>query len=303
MQHTLNSETRYITSRENDSPWNISVNNVGFEIIPAHSSYPNSAHPKGYFFDFKKGRVLQEFQIVYITRGEGVFASRLKPETCVREGSIFILYPGEWHTYKPAEASGWESYWVGFNGDFATALLNRHQAYLSNPVLNIGFDEEIVSLYKKILEICANERPGYQNLLSGIVIHLLSYILFRDKNKNLNDKVVFSKIEKARLLIRERLNSSISPEDIAASLNMSYTWFRRMFRNYTGLAPAQYITQLKIQKAKELLSVTNKTVKEIAFDLGFDSIDYFSTLFRKQTGQTPTQFRCMGLGNVKNQQS
>ena len=69
-----------------------------------------------------------------------------------------------------------------------------------------------------------------------------------------------------------------------------------MFKNYTGLAPAQYISQLKIQKAKELLSVTNKTVKEIAFDLGFESVDYFSTQFRKQTNQTPTQFRNLGIG-------
>jgi AraC-like DNA-binding protein len=80
---------------------------------------------------------------------------------------------------------------------------------------------------------------------------------------------------------------------------MSYTWFRRMFRQYTGLAPAQYIAQLKIQKAKELLSITTKTVKEIALELGYESIDYFSTQFRKQTGQTPTQFRatCQGKPN------
>jgi AraC-like DNA-binding protein len=78
---------------------------------------------------------------------------------------------------------------------------------------------------------------------------------------------------------------------------MSYTWFRRMFRQYTGLAPAQHIAQLKVQKAKELLSVSNKIIKEIAIDLGFESIDYFSTQFRKQTGQTPTQFRVMCQGN------
>jgi len=299
MQHTINAETRYITSIEKESPWNLNVNTTGFEAIPAHSSYPTTGHPHGYYFDFEKGRVLQEFQLVYITQGEGLFASRLRPETDVHEGSILILYPGEWHTYKPAESIGWESYWVGFTGSFAEELLGNQPISIANPVLNIGYDEEIVSLYKKILEISSNERPGYQNLLSGIVIHLLSYILYREKNKNLNDKEVFNKIDKARLIIREKLNTAISPEEIAASLNMSYTWFRRMFKNYTGLAPAQYITQLKIQKAKELLSATNKTIKEIAFELGFESVDYFSTQFKKQTSQTPTQFRAMGQGNLK----
>jgi AraC-type DNA-binding domain-containing proteins len=299
MQHTLSPETRYIASREKDSPWGLSVSSIGFEAIPAHSSYPTAGHPQGYYFDFSKGRVLQEFQLVYITKGEGLFASRAEQESPVREGSMFILSPGEWHTYKPNETSGWESYWVGFNGSFARELLTNQSANGASPVLNIGFDEEIVSLYKKILEISVGERPGYQNLLSGIVSHLISYVLYREKNKNLNDKDVYGKIDKARLIIREKINTSVSPEEIAASLNMSYTWFRRMFKNYTGLAPAQYILQLKVQKTKELLSVTNKTIKEIACELGFESIDYFSTQFKKQTGQTPTQFRAMGQRNLK----
>jgi len=66
------------------------------------------------------------------------------------------------------------------------------------------------------------------------------------------------------------------------------------------LEPAKKIAQLKIQKAKEMLSVSNKTIKEIALELGFDSIDYFSTQFRKQTGQTPTQFRLMCQGSPPN---
>jgi AraC-like DNA-binding protein len=154
----------------------------------------------------------------------------------------------------------------------------------------------MVGLYRKILEVSNNERPGYQLLLSGILIHLLAYLFYREKDKNWKDKDVLTKIDKARVIIREKINTTISPEELAASLNMSYTWFRRIFRQYTGLAPAQYITQLKIQKAKELLSVTTMPVKEIALELGYESIDYFSTQFRKQTGQTPTQYRSLCQG-------
>jgi AraC-like DNA-binding protein len=157
----------------------------------------------------------------------------------------------------------------------------------------------MVALYRKMLEVSNSERPGYQQLLSGILIHLLAYLFYREKDRTWRDKEVLSKIEKARLIIREKINSPLLPEEIAASLNMSYTWFRRIFRQYTGMAPAQYIMQLKIQKAKEMLSVTTMPVKEIALELGYESIDYFSTQFKKQTGQTPTQFRAMGQGNLK----
>lgn len=300
MQHTPSSEIRYITFHEKDDSWRLKVNTVGFESIPVHSAYPTSGHPQGYSFDFERGRVLQEFQLVYITKGKGQFASGHAPAGGVPEGSVFVLFPNEWHTYRPSEISGWESYWVGFSGSFADGLLAGNQLLKNSPVLNIGYDEEIVSLYKKLLEVSSSERPGYQQLLSGIVIHLLAYVFYRERDKNWKDKEVLAKIDKARLIIREKINTPVSPEELAASLNMSYTWFRRMFRQYTGLAPAQYIAQLKMQKAKELLTRSDKTVKEIALELGFESIDYFSTAFRKQTGQTPTQFRWMCQGKPDN---
>jgi len=290
MQHTRNAEVRYMTSIENNL-WNTKVNTIGFESIPAHSSYPSTVHPQEYSFSFERGRVLQEFQLVYITRGSGQFASKQIQQCDIHEGTVIVLKPGEWHTYRPNEATGWDSYWVGFSG-----LVTENLGSV-NPLIKVGYDEEMVGLYRKILDISNGERPGYQQLLSGILIHLVAYLLFREKDKNWRDKEVLDKIDKARLIIREKINAPLSPEEIAASLNMSYTWFRRMFRQYTGLAPAQYIVRLKIQKAKEMLSVSNKTIKEIAIGLGFESIDYFSTQFRKQTGQTPTQFRAMCQGS------
>lgn len=292
MQHTRNAEVRYMLHQENNL-WQTKVNTIGFESVQQHSSYPNTGHPAGYSFNYDAGRVLQEFQLVYITKGKGQFSSQQIQACDIHEGTVIILKPGEWHTYRPNETTGWECYWVGFSG------LGTENLSALNPLIKIGYDEEMVGLYRKILEVSNNERSGYQQLLSGILIHLLAYLFYREKDKNWKDKEVLTKIDKARLIIREKINTPISPEELAASLNMSYTWFRRMFRQYTGLAPAQYIAQLKIQKAKELLSITTKTIKEIALELGYESIDYFSTQFRKQAGQTPTQFRslCQGKPN------
>jgi AraC-like DNA-binding protein len=285
-----------MTTSERENRWNLKVNTIGFESIPVHSTYPTTGHPQGYNFNFERGRILQEFQLVYITKGKGQFSTKNTQLSDVSEGSVLMLFPNEWHTYRPNEATGWESYWVGFDGAFAENLLGENQDFRANPVINLGYDEELVNLYKKILDVSSSERPGYQQLLSGIVVHLLAYLIYREKDKNWKDKEVLNKIDKARLIIREKINSPLSPEELATSLNMSYTWFRRMFKQYTGLAPAQYIAQLKIQKAKEILSITNKTIKEIAMELGFESIDYFSTQFKKQTRMTPSEFRNLGKG-------
>ncbi len=295
MQHTRNSEIRYLTNQEREDFCNLKVNTIGFEVIPIHAIYPTSGHPQGYSFNFERGRILQEYQLVYITKGKGQFASQNTQLCDVPEGTVFFLFPGEWHTYRPDAATGWESYWVGFNGPFADNLLKNKSLPVNTPAINIGYDEEIVGLYKKILEVSNSERPGYQQLLSGMTIHLLAYLLYREKDKNWKDKDALNKIDKARLIIRENISNPLSPEELAASLNMSYTWFRRIFKQYTGLAPAQYIVQLKIQKAKELLSVSNKTIKEIALELGFESFDYFSTVFKRQTRMTPSEFRNRGI--------
>jgi AraC-like DNA-binding protein len=98
------------------------------------------------------------------------------------------------------------------------------------------------------------------------------------------------------VLIREQINTNVSPEAIAKELIMTYSWFRRLFKQYTGLAPAQYIAQLRLQRAKELLSTTSKSVKEIAVEMNYESVDYFSTQFRRQTKMTPTQYRKSSFG-------
>ena len=291
MKSPLHSENRYLNTPEKESIWNLNVNTIGFESISDHSFYPASGHPQGYSFNFDRGRVLHEFQVVYITRGSGKFASDHCQLCDIGEGSVFFLFPGEWHTYQPDIKTGWENYWVGFDGLSADTLLANNHLSVNNPVVTIGYDEEIVSLYKKMLEVSSLERPSYQQLLAGMVVYLLAYLFYRGKDRDWKDKEVLSKIEKARLIIRENIGTTLSPEELATSVNMSYTWFRRMFRQYTGLAPAQYMSQVKMQKAKELLTVSNKPIKEIALELGFESIDYFSTSFKRYVHMTPGDFR------------
>ena len=77
----------------------------------------------------------------------------------------------------------------------------------------------------------------------------------------------------------------------AKSLNISYTSFRRTFREHTGASPHQYRLHLKIRGARELLRSTDLRVKEISYRCGFDDEQYFCRIFKRQTGNTPVEFR------------
>ena len=80
-------------------------------------------------------------------------------------------------------------------------------------------------------------------------------------------------------------------EAIARELGVSYSWFRKMFRQYAGASPAQYLSQIRFLRAKELLDTTELTVAEIAYRLRFEPPSHFSTFFRKREGVPPQQYR------------
>ena len=91
--------------------------------------------------------------------------------------------------------------------------------------------------------------------------------------------------------MRENVNKPLSLESIATDLNLSYTWFRRVFKEYTGISPAQYQLQMKLNRAKELLTNSNLNISEIAYDLGFESVSHFCTFFKSREKFTASEYR------------
>jgi transcriptional regulator GlxA family with amidase domain len=91
--------------------------------------------------------------------------------------------------------------------------------------------------------------------------------------------------------MRENIEDDIDLRKLAEDNNIGYSYFRKMFKKYTGISPHQYHLELKIMRAKELILSTEKSIKEISFELGFHSIYYFSRLFKKKTGIAPTELR------------
>jgi AraC-like DNA-binding protein len=163
---------------------------------------------------------------------------------------------------------------------------------VEKPIYRVGFSVEMIELYKNALK-AANEEAAYsQQLLAGIVNHLIGMMYSLERNIILNkNQTQVELINRARLKIRESLESDLTIQHLAEDLGVSYSNFRKLFKEYTGLSPALYQQDLKLQRAKELLSTTKLSIKEIAYRLNFDSPDYFSSKFRMKTGHKPSDFR------------
>jgi AraC-like DNA-binding protein len=285
---------KYHTVSEQDKLWGLFITDTGYTEIKAHSKYPSEGHPAGYQLSWNQGRILHEYQLIYITSGEGLFESESLGRKNIQAGTIILLFPGEWHRYKPQPKTGWTEYWVGFSGHVADNIFNSGFYQKSKPIFQIGFNEQILESYRKICDLSLSEPPAFQQMLSGLVIQLLGQVLSFENNRLFEGLAIHEKINQARIMMRESVNKPVTIEEIASNLNVGYSWFRRKFKKYTGISPLQFLLQLRIQRARELLLAQSKSVKEIAFELNFDTPFYFSRLFKEKTGYSPMEYRKMG---------
>lgn len=286
--------SKYLLASERDAEWGLTVSTIGKEQIEPGEPYPTKGHAYGYYFYLDRGRTLDEYQLLYNMEGEGVFSSAHVKKQAIKPGDMFLLFPGEWHTYHPLEATGWKQYWIGFKGKNIDERVKAGFLSPEKPIYRVGFSHEIKATYEKAYDIAQEESAYVQQTLAGMVNYLigLMYSLERNIILNKNSQQV-DIINKARLRIREALEQDLTIQDVAQEFGMGYSSFRKLFKEYTGIAPAQYQHDLRLQRAKELLSTTDDSIKEIAYRLNFESPDYFSSKFKAKTGMKPSDFRAM----------
>ncbi len=287
----------YLIANDNDRGLNAVVNAVGSQEIAPGDEYPLRVHPADYFFDTQKGRVLHEYQLLYVTQGKGTFRSSGTPPegVAVEKGTMILLRPGEVHSYSPDPSTGWSEYYIGFEGSAFGRMLDRLGMGKGQQLWTIGLHSELTQLYRRAIEVAADNKTAPQPLLAGIVQHmigLLNYLL-RNRTGHATDLLEQS-VEKAKIIMDENVSGEIDLYELASRLNLSYSWFRKTFKEYTGHSPARYFQLLKLRQAQRLLSDTELSIKEIAYSLGYKSTEHFFSIFKKHTGCTPTAYRNYG---------
>lgn len=284
--------SKYLLANDRDAQWGLTVSTVGFEHILPGESYPTKGHADGYYFDCNRGRTLNEYQLLYNPEGEGIFQSAHVKPTRLKPGDMFLLFPGEWHTYHPDPEVGWKSYWIGFRGKNMDDRVRAGFLTPDSPIYHVGYSFTLEGLYKRAYEAAVEEAAYSQQLMAGIVNHLIGMMYSLERNRELSkNQQQVDMVSRARMRIRESLESDLTIQQIAEELGVSYSNLRKLFKEHTGLSPATYQQELRLLRAKELLTTTELSIKEIAYRLNFESPDYFSAKFKAKMGIKPSDVR------------
>ncbi len=283
--------SKYLAVSDSDKKWGLVVKDAGhLDKTVSEAQAKQVSHPIPYRFSWEHGRILDEFQLVYIVKGGGMFETAETGLVKIETGTLFLLFPGIWHRYQPDPKTGWESYWVGFQGQIAKNIVENKFLTPANCIYPVGIDDSIFNLFTIMHENIIQEKPGFQQFCTGILMHLLGLIVQYQKQNAQGKGLYFKEVNQAKILLYNRIQQVTDLRKIAKEVNMSYSNFRRYFKHYFGISPGTYITQIRYNMAKKQLN-SFKSIGNIALELGFSSTAHFSIFFKKQSGISPLQYR------------
>ena len=286
----LKAFSRYIPESEEARRWGIVVTDLGCTRIPAGTAYPPGKHPAAYQFGAETGRSLSEYQVVFISDGAGTFWSETGGEIPITAGSVFLLFPHIRHRYKPLPQTGWNESWIGFSGDQADRLMNGFFDP-KHPVIQVGMNSNLSDLFANACDLARHEFFGFRPIIAAKTMEILAHVHSLSLGETLRSPRNEDLLRQTCCLLSDSLNRKFDFADHAKQQGLSYSSFRRLFKDHTGLPPHQYLLELRIRKARSLLTNTTLSVESIADEVGFDSSFYFSRCFKQRTGLAPRNFR------------
>ena len=132
--------------------------------------------------------------------------------------------------------------------------------------------------------------PGYMTVCNGIILQIVGYLYEESKSDgNVIEKAYRIK-DSVDYLLNNYGDRNIKISELSKISNMSQKHFRRIFCNLYGKNPSEFLTGIRIEKAKMLLLYTEKNITETALICGFSDVYSFSHCFKKHTGVSPKNY-------------
>lgn len=247
-------------------------------------------------------RTIQHHEIIFFTRGKGSIKTA-KKRYPVKEGMLFYIYPDVLHSINLDINEPISFFSVHFSyahvsfNDNRWAISDEVKMLSLNPAQELKDYYYIEDIFKKLVDSWNAKLPGYEFITKTFLQQLLIAIYQNTRKQNPNYSISL-KIEKVIQYMHQNINNKVTLPELSEMVHLSSFYLSRAFKETTEYSVIEYFNKMKIDKAKELLIEGDKKVKEVAQELGFTDEFYFSRIFKKVEGISPSEFYSKNVHGV-----
>ena len=234
-----------------------------------------------------EGRV--DYQLLYVAGGTAHFYIEGE-DRVLSAGNMALYYPGQVQEYVYYGEEQPEIFWIHFTGSNVDGILKRYG--ITESTFCCGSSDRYSQLFRKIileLKTCCRD---YEEVIEMLLRQIFIQIRRNPEQGNRETEPKFrAEMETAIQYFHEHYMEPVCIEEYAHSRSMSVSWFLRCFKQYTKQSPMQYITSIRLNNAINLLENTDYNITEVAAMTGYENPLYFSRIFHKVKGISPSGYR------------
>ena len=222
--------------------------------------------------------IREHYLIHYVVRGKGTIHKHGK-EFAAKQGDIFIIYPDEVTTYYADQGDPWHYIWIGFTGRMASRLHDLDKTVYTQDA----------NLFLEMLQ-AENFENMREEFLAGKLFMLFSSLFETQKKDNY--------VQRAVSFMDANYMQNLRIEDIAQMLKIDKRYFSRIFKSAMDVSPKEYLINLKLNKACDLLR-RGFSVSESAGMVGYEDQFNFYKIFMKKYGVAPSKLKGKGIISIQ----
>ncbi len=244
------------------------------------------------YFTSRSG--LASYLIKYTISGEGIVEYGGKTYTSTSGSAFWLDCKQPAYYYTSPRTREWRVVWIHYYGNGTGAYYELFQS-LNNGNCLVNLRNHSDAAAAILFSLISQYRREPANVLADIqanasIVELLTTLLSAATQKDVRN-VVPQYIKDARTYLREHFADPVTLDQLSERFNINKYYFLKVFKNYTGFTPNEYVIKTRINRAKELLRTTDSPVYEIAAEVGIHNPSHFINLFRKNEGYTPQAYR------------
>ena len=246
-------------------------------------------YPRAVYHDRERKLGSQQYILLYCVNGTGYITINGK-EVALTPNYYFIIPRNVPHHYRSSLETPWSIYWVHFVGEHADVLYQRYCNQNKYAAKAIPYDEKRIHVFYEIYDLLENSLDAREIEMANIKLlnFVASFVFQKAINSALQESdVITDSVD----FMKNNLHMSLTLDELAQRQHLSTSHYCRLFIAKTGRSPHQYFNQLKIWKSCQYLYFSDRNIKEISSELGFEDPYYFSRLFKKVMGMSPANYK------------